>query len=228
MAIFQVNLAGILKVLSDSLYSTQDVFVRELLQNGVDAITAKTLQTDFAPAIKVSYFRHERGDGLIVQDNGIGLTPEQAEAFLSRIGASSKSLSQLQASRVDFIGQFGIGLLSCFMVSDEITVITRAYGAAAGVKWVGNIDGSYHTEAAEVDFQGTRVILTLRPAANLTPEKLRHLLDRYGAYLPVPLTYEIDDAPQEALQRQFPWEVGQDHDAILDLGMEQFHLPFSH
>jgi len=230
MAIFQVNLSGILKVLSDSLYSSKEVFVRELLQNAMDAITAKRYKTDFQPEIRVSYFQHEQGDGLIVQDNGIGLTAEEAEAFLSRIGASSKSLDSIEETRSDFIGQFGIGLLSCFMVSDEIVVLTRAYGQEEGVKWVGKIDGSYQSEAAEVDFQGTRVVLKLRSSANLTPDKMANLLRMYGAYLKVPIAYERDGNFQENIQKTFPWEGANQgsHEVALGFGMEQFGISFSH
>ena len=124
-SLFQVDLSGVLKVLSDSLYSSYQVFIRELLQNSVDAIQArKNLNHEFTGKITVSYF--DKGDEktLIVEDNGVGLTLDEVDEFLSKIGSSSKRNQKV--NRDSFIGQFGIGLLSCFMVSEEVVVISHS------------------------------------------------------------------------------------------------------
>jgi molecular chaperone HtpG len=178
-SVFQVNLTGILKILSDNLYSQKEVFVRELLQNSVDAIQARKKQEDFEPYIRVDYYQNEEGKGLVLSDNGIGLTRDEVEEFLSKIGSSSKSTDILSNQSGDFIGQFGIGLLSCFMVSDEIVVKTQVQGAENLVKWVGHINGTYQTtvEAAQEDFVGTRVILKLRTELDLSPSKIQDLLE---------------------------------------------------
>ena len=122
---FQVDLGGIIDLLSNHLYSGPEVFLRELLQNAVDAITARGLiESGHVGSVQ---FETIQGKGrlpptLVVEDNGIGLTSEEIHQFLSTIGRSSKRES---LDRDDFIGQFGIGLLSCFVVADEITLITR-------------------------------------------------------------------------------------------------------
>lgn len=123
---FQVDLKGIIRLLSENLYSSGDVFLRELLQNAVDAIAARREQeTDFKDGkIKITY--HSDTDGrakLMFSDNGIGLTREEIHTFLSVIGQSSK---RGKMERTSFIGQFGIGLLSCFLVTDEIVVKSRS------------------------------------------------------------------------------------------------------
>ncbi|MDI6402750.1 ATP-binding protein, partial [Balneolaceae bacterium ANBcel3] len=125
---FKVNLEGMIDLFSNHLYSTPKVFVRELLQNAVDAITArKKREPHLEGAI---YFElHEPSENnpgtLIVEDNGIGLTEEEVHQFLAIIGQSSKK-KELFSNRDDFIGQFGIGLLSCFMVCNEIVLITSS------------------------------------------------------------------------------------------------------
>ena len=116
---FKVDLKGIIRLLSDNLYSSDKVFLRELLQNAADAIDARK-KADKAYTegkITVTYQRTKGGAQLTFADNGIGLTKEEIHSFLSVIGQSSKRDSTVRNS---FIGQFGIGLLSCFLVTNEI------------------------------------------------------------------------------------------------------------
>ncbi len=122
---FKVDLKGIIRLLSDNLYSSDKVFLRELLQNAVDAIDArkKADKAYMEGKITVTYQRTRGGAQLTFADNGIGLTKEEIHSFLSVIGQSSKRDSTVRNS---FIGQFGIGLLSCFLVTNEIKVLTRS------------------------------------------------------------------------------------------------------
>jgi molecular chaperone HtpG len=228
-SVFQVNLTGILKILSDSLYSQKEVFVRELLQNSIDAIKARKQKESFEPYIRVDYYQDEQGKGLVLSDNGIGLTRGEVEEFLSKIGSSSKSSDILSNQSGDFIGQFGIGLLSCFMVSNEIVVKTQVQGAANLVKWVGNINGTYQTtvEAPQEGFVGTRVILKLRTELDLSPSKIQHLLELYGTYLSLPIHYEVNGRHEATIGRSFPWEDKQNGDSILNFGRTVFQQNFS-
>jgi molecular chaperone HtpG len=137
---FQVDLRGVVDLLSNHLYSSPQVFVRELLQNAVDAITAR--RDPSAPrrvTIETSDFTE---DGTLrVSDTGVGLTEAQVQELLATIGRSSKR-DELGQARAEFLGQFGIGLLSCFMVADEIRVETRC-GTAPTVHWTGYADGHW-------------------------------------------------------------------------------------
>src|SRR5690242_12182020 len=120
---FQVDLRGIVDLLSHHLYASPRVYVRELLQNAVDAIIATGSAE--SGAIRISTGRITTGaDGLQITDNGIGLTEAQVHELLATIGRSSKR-DELGFARHEFLGQFGIGLLSCFLVADEIRVHTR-------------------------------------------------------------------------------------------------------
>ena len=128
--VFQVNLGGMIDILSNHLYSSPDVFVRELLQNAVDAIAAKR-KTGIASAQKDEIcliLSEENGRPLLCfTDTGTGLTEAEIHRFLAVIGQSSKHDLQKGAVQEDYIGRFGIGLLSCFLVSDVIRVQTRSY-----------------------------------------------------------------------------------------------------
>src|SRR5690606_4780895 len=131
--LFQVNLKGMISLLSEHLYSNPNTFVRELLQNGVDAITAiKTLDEQHIGSIQVHL--NEKRNEAIFEDNGIGLKEDEIHKFIAVIGESSKR-EAFEAN--DFIGKFGIGLLSCFVVSNEIILETRSALADKVLRWTG-------------------------------------------------------------------------------------------
>lgn len=189
MAQFHVDLRGMVDLLSRNLYSGPRVYMRELLQNGVDAIAARRqLEPDCPARIVLTV-----GDGgLACSDTGIGLTEEEAASLLSTIGASSKR-DELGLARADFLGQFGIGLLSCFMVSPDITVVSRSAraGADGAIEWTGSADGTYcvrpapaHEARGLPPGPGTRVVLRPFPGeAWMEPATVRALVDEFASLL---------------------------------------------
>lgn len=185
---FQVDLRGVVDLLSRHLYSSPRVYVRELLQNAADAITARRAADQDAPAT-VSV---EVADGLIrVTDSGIGLTEDEVHTLLATIGRSSKR-DELGFARHEFLGQFGIGLLSGFLVADEIRVETRSVRGGPTVRWVGRSDGRYQVERADDERQepGTTVTLAVRPDAAewVTERTVAELATLYGSLLPIDVT----------------------------------------
>ena len=196
---FQVDLRGIVDLLSHHLYASPRVYVRELLQNAVDAITARRAVEPHAPG-RVHIEPADHGV-LRVHDTGIGLTEEQVHDLLATIGRSSKR-DELGFARHEFLGQFGIGLLSCFLVADEIHVLTRA-GDAPTVRWVGYGDGRYTVEQAR-DARaepGTTVTLVARPGEEhwLATKTVTDLARHYGSLLPIEVrvgdAYVTGDGP---------------------------------
>lgn len=190
---FQVDLRGMVDLLSHHLYSSPRVFIRELMQNAVDAITARRLLDPAAPAdVRIT----ADGRTLTVTDTGVGLTEDEVHRFLATIGRSSKRDEDgLIQARSDFVGQFGIGLLACFVVADEITVVTRSareHGAPA-VEWRGRSDGRYSIRtlphSARGEF-GTTVTLTPRSGAEewFGPARVAELARHYGSLLRYPVT----------------------------------------
>ncbi|WP_127505189.1 HSP90 family protein [Actinoplanes solisilvae] len=200
---FQVDLRGIVDLLSHHLYASPRVYVRELLQNAVDAITAAG-----GPGL-VSITTG--ADALRVSDNGIGLTEAQVHELLATIGRSSKR-DELGFARHEFLGQFGIGLLSCFMVADEIRVHTRREGSAA-VLWTGYSDGRYSVAPGDEREPGTTVTLLPRRGSEhlLSRTTVRELAALYGSLLPVRV--EVDDVP--VTTGTLPW-TGRDPGAYAE------------
>ncbi|MBX3473131.1 MAG: HSP90 family protein [Planctomycetes bacterium] len=231
---FQINLRGIIDLLSNHLYSTPHTFLRELLQNGVDAITAR-LQLDAKHEGEVSI---ELVPGaqptLIFEDNGIGLTEPEIHKFLATIGESSKRLANNDQPS-DFIGRFGIGLLSCFVVADEIVVLTRsARDKGKVLEWKGRDDGTYTIRETGSEFApGTRVFLRARPdaAEHFSLENVRERVMHYGGLLPVPVHLVQGGARKRLNDQPAPWRSKHasrkaEDKAMLEFGQAAFGLRF--
>src|SRR3954470_20294797 len=202
---FQVDLRGIVDLLSHHLYASPRVYVRELLQNAVDAITAVRHDDPARTASVTIEAADVPGDGsLRVTDDGIGLTEAQVHELLATIGRSSKR-DELGFARHEFLGQFGIGLLSCFLVADEIRVHTCRAGAPP-VLWTGYADGRYDVRPGPEREPGTTVTLLPRRGAEhlLSGTAVRELAEMYGSMLPVRV--EVDGRPTTA--GVVPWEAG--------------------
>ncbi|MFI6290233.1 HSP90 family protein [Nonomuraea sp. NPDC050790] len=220
---FQVDLRGVVDLLSRHLYSSPRVYVRELLQNAADAITARRTGDQDAPAAVTI----EVADGRIeVSDSGIGLTEDEVHLLLATIGRSSKR-DELGFARHEFLGQFGIGLLSGFLVADEIRVETRSVTGAPTVVWTGRSDGRYSVEPAgsERAEPGTTVTLAVRADAAdwVTERTVTELATLYGSLLPIEVTVNgrrtTVDGP--------PWQASHDtpadrRAALLAYGRELF------
>ncbi|WP_432027322.1 HSP90 family protein [Streptomyces sp. 1222.5] len=203
---FQVDLRGLVDLLSHHLYSSPKVYLRELLQNAVDAVTARRAEEPDAPAL---VRLHAADGGLRVEDSGVGLSESDVHALLATIGRSSKRAEGLQAARSDFLGQFGIGLLACFVVAERIRVVSRSARApeAPPVEWTAHDDGSYtvrtlpRTERPE---PGTTVYLTPRAGAAewLSPERVLTLAREFGALLP----YDVRVGGERITDLPAPWD----------------------
>ncbi|MBQ1445605.1 MAG: HSP90 family protein [Renibacterium sp.] len=192
---FQVDLRGVVDLLSRHIYSSPQVFLRELLQNGVDAVAARRLQDPAAPEGRLEI--DSDGELLTVRDNGVGLTLDEATQLLATVGRSSKRDSVLNLRREDFLGQFGIGLLSCFLIADEIRVVSRSASGSRPVEWIGSTEGSFTLRSLDdpapdgkngdhaVLPVGTTVYLRPRAteAAIIESGNIRRLAAHFGEYL---------------------------------------------
>ncbi|MCF6522146.1 HSP90 family protein [Streptomyces sp. JJ36] len=210
---FQVDLRGLVDLLSHHLYSSPRVYVRELLQNAVDAVTARRAHDPQAGAhIRLT----AAGGALTVEDTGIGLTADEVHTLLATIGRSSKRGGEhgLETARREFLGQFGIGLLACFVVAREIRVITRSARTpeAGPVEWRAADDGSYTVRALPGEARpapGTTVVLRPRPGAEewLAPGRVEELARDFGSLLPYDITFAGEDGtPREVTDRPAVWE----------------------
>ena len=236
---FQVDLRGLVDLLSHHLYSSPKVYVRELLQNGIDAVTMRGA-TDDRPAILLTGADQSTDGRMHCFDSGVGLDDDDVRTFLATIGRSSKR-DELGFARTDMLGQFGIGLLSAFLVTDEIEVLSRK-GDGPIVRWRGRGDGSYvidHTAPAPSDPRaqwlaagpGTCVALAPRRGAEewLAGDRVVALAQQYGRFLP----HKVEVAGQG--QRTVPvapmtppWLVGdpaQRRAAVNELGVAELGIP---
>ena len=207
---FQVNLRGVIDLLSHHLYSGPQVYVRELLQNAVDAITARLqVEPQHQGEIRLELVqpRDHQPATLIVSDNGIGLTEEEIHRFLATIGQSSKREA---LNRDDFIGQFGIGLLSCFVVSNEIVVITRSLEPGSkAVEWRGRSDGTYAIRTLEHEGEpGTQVFLRAKPGCQefFEPQYLLSTTRHFGSLLPFSIQFAAGDE-RTTIHEEAPWRI---------------------
>jgi len=236
---FQVDLRGLVDLLSHHLYSSPKVYVRELLQNGIDAVTMRGA-TDDRPAILLTGADQSTDGRMLCFDSGVGLDDDDVRTFLATIGRSSKR-DELGFARTDMLGQFGIGLLSAFLVTDEIEVLSRK-GDGPIVRWRGRGDGSYvidHTAPAPSDPRaqwlaagpGTCVALAPRRGAEewLAGDRVVALAQQYGRFLPHKV--EVAGQGQRAVPvapMTPPWLVGdpaQRRAAVNELGVAELGIP---
>ncbi|SHE92995.1 molecular chaperone HtpG [Seinonella peptonophila] len=203
---FKVNLKGMIDLLSNHLYSTPHVFIRELLQNAVDAITARhKVEPAYDGKINVEVYAGENPT-IFIEDNGLGLSEEEVHYFLSQIGQTSKRGEDGD----DYIGRFGVGLLSCFIVSDEIVLLTRSVKSEQTVKWRGKPDGSYTIEKVDSEMRpGTRIYLQAKSGYEhyFRVDQVKQLCEYYGEFLPYPIHFS-DTRDSHRLNAELaPWEM---------------------
>ena len=197
---FQVDLTGMVDLLSRHLYSGPQVFLRELIQNAVDAVTARLEADPAAPAqIRLTPGTDAAGNHTLeVRDTGIGLTADEATELLATIGRSSKRDDILRTGRAEFIGQFGIGMLAAFMIAEEISFTSRSARAdAVPILWQGRSDGTFDVaelsgDAADVPV-GTTVRISARPDAAhwLHTETVVALATEFGSLLPFDIAVRV-------------------------------------
>ncbi|MEV6242280.1 HSP90 family protein [Lentzea sp. NPDC051838] len=209
---FRVDLRGIIDLLSHHLYSSPRVYVRELLQNAVDAITARRELDPSCPAeVTITC-----GSELRITDTGVGLTEDEVHELLSTLGRTSKR-DELGFAREGFLGQFGVGMLSCFLVASSVTVITRSARGGSGVRWEADSSGNYTVSVVDGEVPiGTTVVLSASRGNEhwLEADVVRPLVTDYGDLLPATVT--VDGAVVTRGER--PWD---DEDAELSDYCEQ-------
>lgn len=221
---FNVNLGGMIDILSNHLYSTPKVFLRELLQNAVDAISLrKTVDKKYAsPEINVFV---QSGKSLRFVDNGCGLTEEEIHKFISVIGESSK-----RTDSGAFIGRFGIGLLSCFIVTDEITLRTRSAKEPEKVhEWHGFSDGRYSVTEIQGDMEiGTEIEINAAPAyAELfTFDEVLENIRYYGLPIPYPVYVSSEENFKARANVLFGSFRGDEHKNMMETGRRIFGVEY--
>lgn len=207
---FHVDLRGMVDLLSRHLYSSSRVYLRELVQNATDAITARrNVDLDHQGVITITPADVSDDGRLYVHDNGIGLDNDAIRTVLATIGGSTKR-DDLGFARDEFLGQFGIGLLSCFLVSDTIEVRTRKVGTDETWLWQGRSDGTYSVQPADKQLESPGTVVGLTPSSDadelVNTRTVRQLVTAVAAYLPVDIVLHTADGDEHPCGRVFPWD----------------------
>jgi molecular chaperone HtpG len=174
---FQAETRQLLDLMIHSLYSNKEIFLRELISNSSDALDRlrfealtrpELLEADDKLEIRLIADREKRT--LTISDNGIGMSRDEVIANIGTIAKSGtrelvKKLKESGSQKeiMEFIGQFGVGFYSSFMVSDRIELVTRRAGETAATRWESTGDGTYTIEDAERPGRGTTITLHLKP-----------------------------------------------------------------
>jgi len=215
---FQTEARQLLKLMIHSLYSNREVFLRELISNGSDAIDKLRFKSISDPgvlgddaefAITVTFDAEAKT--VAVADNGIGMTRQEVIDHLGTIAKSGTAefLDQLtgdQKQDAKLIGQFGVGFYSAFIVADEVEVLTRSATSESGTRWTSRGEDEFTVEEAVGLPRGTKVILHLRADAVEFADgyRLRSIVRRYSDHIAVPVRMakqsSADDATGEELE----------------------------
>ena len=224
---FKAESKRLLDLMINSIYTHKEIFLRELISNASDAedkLAYKSLTDDSMGVsradLKITIVPDKEKRTLTVSDNGIGMTREDLESNLGTIARSGSGqfkagLAQddKAAEDIDVIGQFGVGFYSAFMVSDTVTVISKAWGSDEAWMWQSDGADGYTITACEKEFPGTDVIMHLKANADeenydqyLETFKLQELIKKYSDYIRYPITMEVEDYRQKPK----PADAGED------------------
>ncbi|MEJ5032451.1 molecular chaperone HtpG [Acinetobacter sp. MYb177] len=210
---FQAEVAQLLHLVTHSLYSNPDIFLRELISNASDACDKLRFEGinhpeyyENDPDLHVRVSFDEANQTLTISDNGIGLTEQEAIDHLGTIAKSGTKdfMSKLtgdQKSDAQLIGQFGVGFYSGFIVADKITVESRRAGAGPdqAVRWVSAGTGEFEVEQIHKDSRGTDIILHLREDAldYLQSHKVKQIINKYSDHISLPIEMQKEVWQQE-------------------------------
>lgn len=206
---FQAEVAQLLHLVTHSLYSNPDIFLRELVSNASDACDKLRFEAlnnaalyEDAPELEVRIAFDKDARTLTITDNGIGMSAQEAIDHLGTIAKSGTRdfMSRLtgdQKSDAQLIGQFGVGFYSGFIVADRIVVESRRAGlpASEGVRWTSGGSGDFEVEAIDRPARGTSVILHLREDKTeyLNHWKLKSIVGKYSDHISLPIRMQEEE-----------------------------------
>ena len=215
---FQAEVAQLLHLVTHSLYSNKEIFLRELISNASDACDKLRYESlnnaallEDTPTLDIRVAFDKTAKTLTISDNGIGMSQQEAidhlgtiaksgtRDFMSKLSGDQQSDAKDQGS---LIGQFGVGFYSGFIVADKIVVETRRAGLAAaeGVRWTSGGSGDFEVETITQDKRGTHIILHLRDDAEefLSNWKIKSIIGKYADHIALPI-----------LMRKEEWKEGE-------------------
>ena len=209
---FKAEIAEMLDLVVNSLYSKKEIFLRELVSNASDAIDrAKYLsltQKDLAadnPEWSIEVAVDKTSGTMMITDNGIGMDADDLENNLGTIASSGtkafrKALKEKGGEALpELIGQFGVGFYAAFMVADKVRVVTKKRGTSAAFQWESDMTGGYTISDAERADYGTSIMLHMREDQKEYLEywKVADLVKKYSDFIAYPIRFRTVDVPAD-------------------------------
>jgi molecular chaperone HtpG len=225
---FKAESKRLLDLMVNSIYTHKEIFLRELISNASDAedkLAYKSLTDDQVDIkrkdLKITIVPDKDMRTLTVSDNGVGMSKEDLESNLGTIARSGSGQFKAElkeddkaAEKIDVIGQFGVGFYSAFMVADQVTVLSRAWGSQEAWMWQSDGADGYTITQCEKETPGTDVIMHLKADADgenysqyLETYQLQELIKKYSDYIRYPIVMEVEDYRQKPK----PEDAGDDY-----------------
>ncbi len=220
---FQTEVKQLLHLMIHSLYSNKEIFLRELISNASDAVDklrfealAKPELLEGGAELKIRVTFDKDAKTVTLEDNGIGMSREEAIAHLGTIAKSGtadflKNLSGDQKKDSSLIGQFGVGFYSAFIVADKVDVFTRRAGLSAGegVHWASKGEGDFEVANVEKAERGTRIVLHLKSGEEEFADgwRLRNVIKKYSDHIGLPIELPKESHGEEQDKPAEEWEV---------------------
>lgn len=209
----RVQTENIFPIIKKFLYSDHEIFIRELVSNAVDATQKLTTLSSLGEAkgdigntdINISIDKEKKT--LTISDKGVGMTSEEVDKYINQVafsGAEEFLEKYKGKNEANIIGHFGLGFYSSFMVSEKVEIVTKSFKEdAKAVRW--ECDGSpeFTLEETEKEGRGTDIILHINEESKefLEPERIRHILEKFCKFLPVPIFF-IDENAKEKEKKE--------------------------
>ncbi|HMA86845.1 MAG TPA: molecular chaperone HtpG [Desulfosalsimonadaceae bacterium] len=223
---FKTEVKQFMNLVINSLYSTKEIFLRELISNASDALDRLSFRSQTDPDVlgddtqfKIKIIPDQENRTLTVSDNGLGMTYDEMVENLGTIARSGTAafLEALEKSKKEdtlapeLIGQFGVGFYSSFIVAETVTVLSRSVDSETGIRWESSGDGAFTIEPTEKQTRGTDVILKLKDLDEGDPDftqewTIRQTVKRHSDFVRYPIVMdverEVSDEEGEAKDQQ--------------------------
>ncbi len=212
----KISSENMMPIIKKWLYSDKDIFLREIVANGIDAITKFKKLVGMSEAqedgneycVKISV--DKKAKTLTVEDNGIGMTEEEVESYITQIAFSGASdfIKKYESVGGDgIIGHFGLGFYSVYMVSENVEIFTKSYKDAPAVHWESDGNATYSIEENDKSTRGTKIIMHIAAEEKefLDENNIKNLVRKYCSFMPfnVYVNYK-GDGKDEPLNSTLP------------------------
>lgn len=212
----KISSENMMPIIKKWLYSDKDIFLREIVANGIDAITKFKKLTAMGEAkedgkeycIKIDI--DKKAKTLTVEDNGLGMTEDEVEKYITQIafsGASEFLAKYEKAGGDGIIGHFGLGFYSAYMVSDEVEIFTKSYKKGSAVHWTSDGNATYRIEDCDKKERGTKIVMHVSDAEKefLDENNIKNLVRKYCMFMPFNVYFGYKgDGKDEPLNTTLP------------------------